>query len=92
MAMWMLCCVNRTVPRSFFSNEIGNKNAWLTVRLVGTDGNTDAIGAQVQLEVNGTTLLREVICGASYLSGNRFASHLWVSHCRADRQPAGPMA
>ena len=64
----VLCQSNR--PTVILSNEIGNENAWLTVELVGTDGNTDAIGTQVQLEVNGTTLLREVICGASYLSGN----------------------
>ena len=64
----VLCQSNR--PAVILSNEIGSENTWLTVKLVGTDGNTDAIGAQIQLEVNGMTLLREVICGASYLSGN----------------------
>ena len=64
----VLCQSNR--PAVILSNEVGNTNAWLTVKLVGTDGNTDAIGAQVRLSTNGTTLLREVICGASYLSGN----------------------
>ena len=64
----VLCQSNR--PAIILSNEVGNVNAWLRVRLVGTDGNTDAIGAQVQVETDGTTLLREVICGASYLSGN----------------------
>ncbi len=64
----VLCQSNR--PAVILSNEVGNTNAWLTVKLVGADGNTDAIGAQVQLEAGGTTLLREVICGASYLSGN----------------------
>ncbi len=64
----VLCQSNRRTV--ILSNEVGNAKAWLTVKLVGTDGNTDAIGAQVQLEAGGTTLLREVICGASYLSGN----------------------
>ena len=64
----VLCQSNR--PAVILSNEIGSENAWLTVELIGTDGNTDAIGARVQLEANGMTLLREVICGASYLSGN----------------------
>ena len=64
----VLCQSNR--PTVILSNEVGNTNAWLTVKLVGTDGNTDAIGAQVQLEAQGMTFLREVICGASYLSGN----------------------
>ena len=64
----VLCQSNR--PTVILSNEVGNANAWLTVKLVGTDGNTDALGAQVQLEAGGMTLVREVICGASYLSGN----------------------
>ena len=64
----VLCQSNR--PTVILRNEVGHTNAWLTVKLVGTDGNTDAIGAQVQLEASGRTLLREVICGASYLSGN----------------------
>ena len=64
----VLCQSNR--PTVILSNEVGNANAWLTVKLVGTDKNTDAIGAQVQLEAGGMTLVREVICGASYLSGN----------------------
>ena len=64
----VLCQSNR--PTVILSNEVGNANAWLMVKLVGTDGNTDAIGAQVQLKAGGMTFLREVICGASYLSGN----------------------
>ena len=64
----VLCQSNR--PTVILSNEIGNANAWLTVKLAAADGNTDAIGAQVQVEADGITLLREVICGASYLSGN----------------------
>ena len=64
----VLCQSNR--PAVILSNEVGNTNAWLTVKLVGIDGNTDAIGAQVRVETGEATLLREVICGASYLSGN----------------------
>ena len=65
----VLCQSNR--PAVILRNEIGNKNAWLTVKLVGPEGNIDAIGAQVQLETTANlTLLREVICGASYLAGN----------------------
>ncbi len=64
----VLCQSNR--PAVILRNEVGNKNAWLTVKLVGPAGNMDAIGAQVKLEANGLTLRREVICGASYLSSN----------------------
>lgn len=64
----ILCQSNR--PTIILRNEIGNKNSWLSVKLVGSDGNIDAIGSQVKLKVGEQTILREVICGASYLSGN----------------------
>ena len=64
----ILCQSNR--PAVILRNEIGNKNNWVSLNLVGTKGNIDAIGAQVQLIAGGNTFLREVICGASYLSGN----------------------
>ena len=67
----VLCQSNR--PAVILSNQVGARNAWLRVRLVGLEGNTDAIGARVQLKTNGMHLLREVICGASYLSGNDLA-------------------
>ena len=64
----ILCQSNR--PAVILRNEVGTENAWVSLKLVGADGNTDAIGAQVRLNVGGVTLVREVICGASYLSGN----------------------
>ena len=64
----ILCQSNR--PTIILRNEIGNKNSWLSVKLVGSDENIDAIGSQVKLKVREQTILREVICGASYLSGN----------------------
>lgn len=64
----ILCQSNR--PTVILRNDIGNMNSWLSVKLVGSDGNIDAIGSQVKLKVGEQTILREVICGASYLSGN----------------------
>ncbi len=64
----ILCQSNR--PAVILRNEVGTTNAWVSLKLVGADGNTDAIGAQVRLNVGDLTLVREVICGASYLSGN----------------------
>ncbi len=74
----VICQSNR--PAVILSNEIGNQNAWVTVHLVGTGPNTDAIGAQVKLQTNGMTLLREVICGASYLSGNDLRLSFGLGH------------
>lgn len=46
------------------------KNHWLEVRLVGANGNTRAIGAQVVVEAGGKQLLRSLRAGTGYLSGN----------------------
>lgn len=53
-------------------NEIGNRNNWLQVKLVGTESNRDAIGAKVRLQsgAHGRTQLREINAGSSYLSFN----------------------
>ena len=64
----VLCQSNR--PAVVLRNEVGKKNAWVSIKLVGKDKNIDAIGSQVQLTVGNTKILREIICGASYLSGN----------------------
>ena len=49
-------------PNFLFRNNIGQKNAWLAVRLHG-DGqlvNRDAIGAKVTVEVGGHKVVREL--------------------------------
>ncbi|MYF56334.1 hypothetical protein F4225_11445, partial [Candidatus Poribacteria bacterium] len=59
-------------PTVILRNEVGTDNAWISIRLVGKGKNIDAIGSSVKLTVGDRTLCREVICGASYLSGNDF--------------------
>lgn len=50
-------------------NEKGNQNDLLRVKLIGTRSNRDGIGAKVTLTTNtGTTLVRVVKGGSSYLS------------------------
>ena len=52
-------------PNFLFRNELGEKNAWLAIRLSG-DGvaiNRDAIGARVSLRFDGWTVAREVKTG-----------------------------
>jgi hypothetical protein len=76
-------------------NNVGRKNSWIGIRLVGVKSNRDAIGAKVTLRVADRKLVRWVTGGASYLSshdkrvlfglGNFSASHrteieiLWPS-------------
>ena len=46
------------------------KNHWLGIRLVGANGNSRAIGAEVVVEAGERKLLRSLRAGTSYLSGN----------------------
>jgi hypothetical protein len=69
----VLCQSNR--PAVVLRNEGAAGDAWLLVRLEGSGGNTHAVGAQVRAVVGARTLVREVIAGASYLSGNDLRLH-----------------
>ena len=51
-------------------NEGGNRNNWLHVKLIGTKGNRDAVGARIRLKAGDLIQLREINAGASYLSFN----------------------
>jgi len=41
---------------------------WIRLRLIGTKSNRDAIGAWIQVRLNGQTLSRQVMPTRSYLS------------------------
>jgi hypothetical protein len=49
-------------------NEGGNRANWVMVRLVGTVGNRDAIGARVRLTAGGSTQTRLRVSSSGYLS------------------------
>ena len=48
---------------------------WLQVRLVGAGGNTDAIGAVIQVTTGEHRQLRNIRSGTSYLSQDDFRQH-----------------
>jgi hypothetical protein len=56
-------------------NEGGGGNHWLTVKLVGTRTNRDAIGARVVVRAGASVRLREIHGGASYLSQSDLRAH-----------------
>ena len=56
-------------------NEGGNASRWLTVKLIGTHCNRDAIGARVTAISGGFTQMREVKSGSGYLSQNDLRLH-----------------
>ena len=51
-------------------NDGGNLKNWISIKLVGTKGNRDGIGARVRLVAGGATQIREVKSGSSYASGS----------------------
>ena len=56
-------------------NDSDNISRWLSVKLVGTHCNRDAIGARVTLVSGGSTQIREVKSGSGYLSQNDLRLH-----------------
>ena len=53
---------------SLLRNDVGNRQNWLGLRLVGTRGNRDGIGARVRLVAGKRTQVRDLVCGSSFLS------------------------
>jgi len=61
---------NNNGPARLFLNQVGNRNHWLGVRLVGKTGR-DMLGTQVEIVVSGNIALRRrVRTDGSYLSAN----------------------
>lgn len=56
-------------------NDSDNTSRWLSVKLVGTHCNRDAIGARVIVVSGGATQIREVKSGSGYLSQNDLRLH-----------------
>jgi len=60
-------------PACLLRNDGGNRNHWLTLRLVGTRSNRDAIGAVVRLETASGRQTQTVHSGSSYCSQSDLA-------------------
>ena len=56
-------------------NDRDNTSRWLTIKLVGTHCNRDAIGARVTVVSGDSTQIREVKSGSGYLSQNDLRLH-----------------
>jgi len=51
-------------------NNVGQKNSWIGIRLVGVKSNRDAIGTKLTVRVAGRKLVRWTTGGSSYLSSH----------------------
>ena len=60
-------------------NDGGNASQWLTLKLIGTHCNRDAIGARVTVVSGNLTQMREVKSGSGYLSQNDLRLHFGLS-------------
>ncbi len=64
-------------------NEIGSRNSWLSLRLVGKVSSRDAIGAEVRLiRPEGLDLVRRVHGDGSYCSANDLRIHFGLGDDR----------
>ena len=70
MATSILLVTNSNSPPRLLRNEGGNKYNWLAVKLNGTTGSRDAIGARVTVRAEGVSQTKEVQSGTGYLSQN----------------------
>ncbi len=67
-------------PAYLLRNDGGNRNHWLTMRLVGTRSNRDALGAVVRLESASGKQWQTVHSGSSYCSQSDLALTFGLGH------------
>jgi hypothetical protein len=78
--------VNLNDRPSFYRNEGGNRNHWISIKLEGTRSNRRAIGARVEIEAGGRKQISEVLSGGSYLSHDDMRVHFGLGDAtRVDR-------
>ncbi len=56
-------------------NDSGHGNNWLSIKLIGTRSNRDAVGARVRVKFGDRGSIAEVKAGSSYLSQNDLRLH-----------------
>jgi hypothetical protein len=67
-------------------NSGDQANHWLSIKLVGTSSNRDAVGARVTVAAGGRTVTEEIRASGSYLSQSDLRAHIGLgSATRADR-------
>jgi enediyne biosynthesis protein E4 len=67
--------VNLSDRPTLLRNDAAATPHWITIRLIGTKSNRDAIGARVQVRSGGRSQIAEVRSGGSYLSHNDMRAH-----------------
>ncbi len=68
-------------PARLYCNQLASRAHWLSLRLIGTRTNRDAIGARVRLTCGTRTQVREVHTSGTYLSANGVRLHFGLGDC-----------
>jgi enediyne biosynthesis protein E4 len=58
-----------------YVNELGNRNNWIEMNLVGTASNKSAIGARIRCVTDTLSQIREINSGSGYISQNMLRAH-----------------
>ena len=66
---------NARQPSQLYRNTSDKTGHWVELRLVGTRGNRNAIGARVTVRAGGESFLRELNGGNGYSSASTFRLH-----------------
>ena len=75
---------NSNGPLRLLRNEVGSRQSWVSLRLVGDRSSRDAIGAEVRLIRHGEPeLVRRVHSDSSYCSANDLRVHFGLGDDRA---------
>jgi hypothetical protein len=80
-----LLVTNNGENADLLRNDGGNRANSLLIRLRGTGGNTEAVGARIRLTSGSRTQIRDIKAGSSYLSQNDLRAHFGLGAAeRAD--------
>lgn len=66
---------NNNETPTFYLNNVQRSGNFVSLKLVGTKGGTDSIGAVVRLTANGKTMMRQVEAGSGYASESLVPVH-----------------
>ncbi len=75
--------LNMNDPPSLLRNDGGNKNNWITLKLLGTKCNRSAIGARVKVATGKHTQMDEVHAGGSVMSQSDLRLHFGLGESKS---------
>ena len=66
---------NNNAQPTFYINNIVKSGNFASFKLVGVNGNRDAVGAVIRLSINGKTMMRQIEAGSGYASESLVPIH-----------------